>query len=211
MVFEDLLALLGREPLFDTGLLLAGDVNPNYVHRQLSQWVSTGKLWQLRRGLYAPAPPYQRVVPHPFLIANRLAPGSYVSLHSALAYHDLIPEHVAGVTSVTTRRPRQWTTPAGAFLFRHIRPRLLFGYEQRDVGDGQRAFIALPEKALLDLIYLQPAAGAAYLDALRLQNLDRLDPARLLSFAARFDAPTRRAAEAIVRLAAQERDSYEPL
>jgi predicted transcriptional regulator of viral defense system len=206
MVFEELLALLGREPLFETGFLLAGDVKPGYVRRQLSEWVKAGKLWQLRRGLYAPAPPYQRVVPHPFVIANRLTPGSYVSLQAALAHYDLIPEHVATVTSVTARRPGRWSTPAGVYSYRHLRPSLLFGYDSLPIGEGQTALVATPEKALLDLVYLQPGADvAAYVASLRLQNLDTLDRDRLKTLAERFAKPKlRQAADAIAALVEME-------
>lgn len=195
MIFEELLTLLGQEPLFESGFLLAGNTKPAYARRQLSEWVQTGKLWQLRRGLYAPAPPYQRVPPHPFLVANRLAPGSYVSLQTALAYYDIIPEHVAAVTSVTARRPGRWVTPAGVYLYRHVRPPLLFGYRPLAVGEGQTAFVATPEKALLDLIYLQPEADvAAYVASLRLQNLETLDLELLGGLAVRFAKPKLRQA-----------------
>ena len=92
MEFSSLLDIVGNEPLFGTEVLLAGDVSPVNIHRQLSRWVTAGKVYQLRRGLYSLAPPYQKVVPHPFLVANRLQPGSYISLQSALAYYGLISE-----------------------------------------------------------------------------------------------------------------------
>ncbi|MGQ9767067.1 MAG: type IV toxin-antitoxin system AbiEi family antitoxin domain-containing protein, partial [Anaerolineae bacterium] len=104
MEFSRLLTIIGEEPLFETGLLLAGEVDPNDVRRQLSRWVKAGRLYQLRRGLYALAPPFQKVKPHPFVVANRMARGSYVSLQAALAHYGLIPEAVPAVTSVTTAR-----------------------------------------------------------------------------------------------------------
>lgn len=212
MVFEELLSLIGREPVFESAALLAGDVKPAYLRRQLSAWVAAGKLWQLRRGLYALAPPYQRVQPHPFLVANRLMPGSYVSLQAALADVDLIPEHVAAVTSVSPRRPGAWSTPLGEFLYRHVRPDLLFGYELRPVGEGQAALVAKPEKALLDLIYLQPEADVAgYIASLRLQNLDRLDFGTLEALAGRFGKPKMRRAAKAVALEAERAGFFEPL
>jgi len=75
-------------------------------------------LYQLRRGLYALAPPYQKVKPHPFTIANRMVRGSYVSSQSALSHYGLIPEVVPVVTSVTASRRGQWETELGNFLFR---------------------------------------------------------------------------------------------
>ncbi len=80
MEFSDLLDIVQDEPVFDTGLLLAGDVNPREIRRQLSRWRQSGKIYQLRRGLYCLAPPFQKINPHPFLVANRLLSASYVSL-----------------------------------------------------------------------------------------------------------------------------------
>ena len=85
MKFGDLLSSVRDQPFFETGLLLSGDVDSNDVRRQLSRWVRSGRIRQLRRSLYMLVPPYQNVIPHPFLIANALVPGSYVSAQSALA------------------------------------------------------------------------------------------------------------------------------
>ena len=86
MNFTRLLELVGDEPVFDSAVLLAGPVNPADLRCQLSRWTKAGRLIQLRRGVYTLAPPYQKIKPHPFLIANRLLPASYVSLQSALDY-----------------------------------------------------------------------------------------------------------------------------
>lgn len=213
MFFEDLLTIVGREPVFNTGLLLAGDVNPDYLRRQLSEWVNAGKLWQLRRGLYAIAPPYQKVAPHPFLVANKLVPGSYVSLQAALSYYSLIPEHVAAVTSVTTGRPSERETPLGHFIYRHIQPDLLFGYERLQVGHQQYAFVATPAKALLDLVYLEPEGDSrAYLESLRLQNLDLFNVEQLQQVTEQAGKPKlQRAARLIGDQVTAEADAYEML
>jgi hypothetical protein len=181
MRFASLLAIVEDEPLFETGYLLAGDVDPADVRRQLSRWVKGGRLLQLRRGAYALAPPYRKVKPHPFLVANRLVRGSYVSLHSALAYHGLIPEHVPVTTSVTTGRPQRRENPLGSFEYHHVRKELLAGYRIERLGDGQEALVATPAKALADLVGLVPGADSkAYLSELRLQDLEKVDPTELL-------------------------------
>ena len=117
MKFVNLLDIVGDEAIFESGLLLAGKSNSGDVRRQLSLWVAGGKLYQLRRGVYALAPPYQKTVPHPFLVANQMVHGSYISLQSALAYYNLIPEYVPVTLSVTAGRPRKWETPLGSFAF----------------------------------------------------------------------------------------------
>ena len=189
MKFQDLVAIVADEPVFDTGLLLAGPVGPAHVQRQLSRWVRVGRVLQLRRGLYALAPPWRKRVPHPFLVANRLAPGGYVSGLSALAFAHAIPEYVAEVTSITSGRPHRRNLPLGRFSFRHLKAELRFGYRQMELGDSQQAFVAAPEKALLDLVHLQPGGDdRAYLQELRL-NFEALRLEALDALAARCGAP----------------------
>ena len=206
MEFTRLVETVGDEPAFETGLLLAGNVDPNDVRRQLSRWTQAGRLYQLRRGLYTLAPPFQKVKPHPFLIANRLVSNSYVSCQSALAQYGLIPEYVPVTTSVTTARPAHWDTPLGNFEFRHVKVEWLRGYRLTDLGRNQQAFVATPEKALLDLIYLQPGGDSPdYLRELRLQDLDRLDMAELQRQADLAESPKlRRATQAVRALAGSE-------
>lgn len=176
MKFERLLEIVDDEPLFESGVLLAGSVDRNDVQRQLSRWTSAGRLYMLRRGLYALAPPFQKVKPHPFVIANHLVRGSVVSLQSALAHYGLIPDLVPVVTSVTARRPARWQTPLGVYEFHHVKATWLTAYRLVEVSPGQQAFVATPEKALLDLAYLFPASdNPLYLRELRLQNLEGLD------------------------------------
>ena len=212
MEFEALLQIVGDDPVFDSSLLLAGKNDPKIVRLQLTRWVKSGRIYQLRRGLYTLAPPYQKTQPHPFLVANRLRRASYVSMQSALAFYGLIPETVHVVVSATTGRPERLTTPLGIFEFRHIKPDLLFGYQMVDLG-GQKALLATPEKALLDLVYLQQGgASAEYLQGLRLQNLDRLDMDRLAKQSLVFASPKMdMAAIAIRQLKQNETREYEEL
>ncbi len=177
MKWHELLEKVSHEPLFKTSLLAAGE-NMVQLRLQLSRWVKQGKIIQLQRGLYTLAPPYGKNTPQLFVIANALKPASYVSLQSALAYYNLIPEYVPEITSVTTQRPETIQTPLGKFTFRHIKKSLFWGFKYLDLTYQQFAFVAEPEKALFDLIYLTPDANHYhYLKELRLQHLDtfRLD------------------------------------
>ncbi|MFH1907445.1 MAG: hypothetical protein ABIL11_08725 [Chloroflexota bacterium] len=212
MEFASLIQIVGDEPLFETSLLLAGEVDGRDVRRQLSRWTKAGRLYQLRRGLYALAPPYQKVKPHPFLIANRMVRGSYVSCQSALAYYGLIPEYTPVTVSVCARRPGRWETPLGAFEFRHIKPDALRGYQRLDLGGGQAAFVASPEKAMLDLIHFTPRADTPeYLRELRLQNLERVSVDTLDRMAEQAQSPKLKRAVKIIAALAQAGSEYESL
>jgi predicted transcriptional regulator of viral defense system len=189
MKWRDLLALLGQVTVFESSMLLAGKDSPAEVRRQISRWVAAGRLHQLRRGLYALAEPHARERPASLALASRLHQPSYVSLQSALAYHGAIPEAVPVVTSVTTGRPRRFTTPFGQFVYRHIHLRLFWGYQEVVLGPGQAAYVAFPEKALLDLVHLTPGpARRRFVTQLRLSSR-ALDPARLEEFARRTEKP----------------------
>lgn len=171
MNFEELMALVADEPVFTSSFLLSGRMDDRQVRLQLSRWVKVGRVLQLRRGLYALAQPWRKVEPHPFLVANRVRRGSYVSLQSALAWHGTIPEHVPVVTSVGAGRPCGTGTPLGSFQFNYLAEGLRFGYEKTEVAPRQFAFVASPEKALLDLVHLTPGADSEdFLRELRLQN-----------------------------------------
>ncbi len=213
MKWNELLNAVGTEPLFETGLLLVGGVDRADVMRQLSRWVAAGKLVQLRRGLYAFAGSHAPGLrtPGPYEIANRLVPGSYVSLSSVLARAGLIPEHVPVVTSVTTGRPARYVTPLGTFVYRHVKSTMFWGLQTLDLGAGATAFAATPEKALIDLLYLEhDAADPAYLQELRVQNLDRLRLDLLETMAARCGV--KRVIRAVSLISAMARDedaSYE--
>jgi hypothetical protein len=112
-----------------------------------------------------------------------------VSLQSALAYHGVIPEAVPVVTSATTGRPRRFKTPFGEFMYRHVHPGFFWGYQELELEPGQPAYVALPEKALLDLLHLTPGPiRRRFLTELRF-SYGQLDPARLERFAKRTEKP----------------------
>jgi len=58
------------------------------------------------------------------------------------------------------------------------------------LSSGQQAYVAVPEKALLDLIYLTAGGETKeYLEELRLQNLEKLNRDTLEEYAAKSESP----------------------
>jgi predicted transcriptional regulator of viral defense system len=212
MDYNSLLKLVGVDPVFESSLLFAGNVDPKLIRIQLSRWVKSGKIYQIRRGLYSIAPPYQKSQPHPFMVANHLQKASYVSLQSALSFYGLIPEVVNITTSVSTGRPERLETPLGTYEFRHVKTELLFGYRMIELGE-QSALVAGPEKALLDLIYFQSGGNSlAYLKELRLQNTEKLDTNLLKKQSEKFNTPKQQnAVKKILQLLAGKSEEFEDL
>lgn len=189
MEFEKFIEKYRYLPVILTENLLAGVSDPGPIQVQMSRWQKTGKLIQLKRGIYILAEPYRKVEIFDAYLAAILKHPSYVSLEKALEYHHLIPEAVHVYTSVTTKRPGEFSTPMGRFHYQHIQTPLFWGYESVTMNN-QTAFMAHPEKALLDFFYFKGIkVTMEYLRELRLQNLEEFSLKRFLEYARRFKKP----------------------
>lgn len=189
MRWEEFVKITGKLPVIETEVLLAGMPETGAVKVQLSRWQKAGKLIQLRRGVYLLADAFRKVnINEPYL-SSVLKKPSYLSLEKALEYHNLIPEAVPVYTSVTTKRQGKFICPVGVFEYRHIKSSLFWGYTSVTLN-GQTAFIASPEKALLDFFYLQRRKiTMEYIQELRLQNINQVDLNKLLIYGRKFKKP----------------------
>ena len=189
MRWDTFLERFGAYSLIEPPMVYVGEANPEAIQAQLSRWVKAGRLIKLARGKYILARPYRRIEPPLEAIANRLVYPSYVSFERALAWYGLIPEAVPVVTSITTGRPCVIENVLGTFQYRHIQQQLFWGYEAITLQE-EACVIALREKAILDSFYFQRGvATLARIQEMRFQNLDTLDPDRLIAFAQRTKLP----------------------
>jgi len=128
---------------------------PDFDRNNFSNWIKRGLLIRLRQGYYS-FPEYLHKPGYSMYFANRIYRPSYISIHSALAFYGLIPEAVVQVTSVSTLKTASFSNPFGEYSYKSIANDLLFGYDLKPFADGRALQLALPEKALLDLLYLYP-------------------------------------------------------
>lgn len=113
------------------------------------------QLIRIKKGLFVVAPQEGIGTISRELIANHLYGPSYVSLESALSYHNLIPERVYSVRSVTMKRAKKYDTPLGVFDYRTVsRDYFSIGIQQQVTKDNTTFLIASPEKSLCDMIVL---------------------------------------------------------
>jgi hypothetical protein len=94
----------------------------------------------------------------------------------------------------------------GSYQFQRIRKDRFFAFNLEDLGEGQIAYMAEPEKALLDLVYLRSGGEEpSYLRSLRLQNLEGIDIGRLREIAQKYGSPKiTRAAENVILIKGEE-------
>jgi len=126
--------------------------DPDFHRQQLSDWLDRGYILFLTGGFYVLADT-QVDESYLFMLANRIYEPSYISRESALAYHLVIPESVLGVTSVSSRKTRQFDSQWGRFSYRSIKPVLMFGYRVVEQDNMIKYKIANLEKAVLDYLY----------------------------------------------------------
>jgi predicted transcriptional regulator of viral defense system len=146
------------------------------------------ELIRLRRGLYTLDIKYHREKLSQLVISNHLVPLSYVSLESALAFYNWIPERVMSITSVhTTKRKKSFTTFLGEFIYYSIpiNPDAFFvGVIRQEVGK-EAFFVASPLRALADYVYIRKVVqpNLDYLqNSLRIE-LEQLKTLKLVDFA----------------------------
>jgi len=122
---------------------------------KISEWIKSGELIAIRRGLYITGPETDLSIPEPFLIANHLRGPSYVTSEAALSFWGFIPERVYEISSVTLKTAKKFNTPVGRFNYQHLpSPYYSFGIESIQLTSKQTALIASKEKAVCDKIIL---------------------------------------------------------
>lgn len=175
-------------PLFETKelRLVLGDGFTGSMLNNLKNWVNKGHLIMLRRGLYAIADEVEEV--DSLSLATKLYHPSYVSLEKALNFYGIIPEAVFTVTSVTTRKTKEFVTQRGNFSYQKIKKEAFGGYETK--RSGKISFnMALPEKALVDFLYLKRNILNGELEQFRGYRFNEefpFDAQKLLDFAQVF-------------------------
>lgn len=141
---------------------------PNFDNGRSVDWQHKGFIVKLRRGYYCFAE-HEKGEHFLYFAANKMYAPSYVSLESALAHYDLIPEGVFTTISVTTKNTAAHATAIGNFAYRHMKPTLFFGY--RLLREGAFTIrIAEPEKVLLDYFYMNKLNTPEAIEAMRLNG-----------------------------------------
>lgn len=140
-------------PYFETKelrLILGSDFTATTLVN-LKNWMNKGYLTMIRRGLYALTEMKNKTDAMTF--ATKIYAPSYISMETALSFYGIIPEAVFTETSVTTKKTKTFKTPVGNFSYQKIKKEAFGGFETRKQA-GTSFNLALPEKALIDFLYL---------------------------------------------------------
>jgi len=125
------------------------------INDKINHLKQKGVLKPIKKGLYYHSSIISKNIISKELLANTILGPSYISLEYALSYHGLIPESVFQLTSVCTKRSKQYDTDLGIFSYKHIKKELFsIGLKIEQARNGV-FMIATKEKALCDMIYLK--------------------------------------------------------
>lgn len=127
-------------------------LDDSFYTQRLSEWQRKGYIKKITKEYYifADLDLNEQLL---FLIANKIYSPSYVSLEMAFSFYNLIPEAVYGITSVTSQKTHTFKTDFGEFIYRRMKPELIFGYKLFEYKN-QNYKLAEIEKTVLDYFYL---------------------------------------------------------
>jgi predicted transcriptional regulator of viral defense system len=145
------------QPVFRTAdVMVALDIQKSHASKLLDRLAQHGHVIRLKRGLWAIAESLEPLA----LVPHMTAPfPSYLSLQSALYYHDMISQIPEVIYCVSLARTRTYETPVATISVHHIPDSFFFGYEER--GE-HHVRMAVPEKALLDILYLSQSRSRLF-------------------------------------------------
>jgi len=145
------------QPVFRSAdVMVVLDIRKSHASKILERLARHGHVLRLKRGLWTLAEGLEPLALVPYMTAPF---PSYVSLQSALYYHDMISQIPEVIYCVSLARTRTYVTPAATISVHHIPAGLFFDYEER--GE-QHVRLALPEKALMDFLYLSQAKSRLF-------------------------------------------------
>ena len=178
-------------PFFRSNMFNHITDNVTLLRRQVSEWIKKGYVIQLKRGFYTLCEQDREVSLSSYYLANSLYSPSYISLETALSIYGFIPEQVNAITSVSSKKTQYFENTLGRFYYHHIKTNLYGGFIAKKDEYGNNFFIATPERAIVDFLYLK-TRGMDNIDAdvfdasFRFQNLETLNKSKLTTMAKQF-------------------------
>jgi len=117
-----------------------------------NRYAKKGVLIRVKRNMYLLAEKWRTLgQKQKFMLANYLQSPSYISLMTALDYYEITSQIQQNfIESIAIKRTKQVNIEKSTFSFSRINRNLFTDFEKQD-----DFFIALPEKALADAVYLK--------------------------------------------------------
>ena len=126
-------------------------ISPQSSKVSANRYVKQGLLTRIKRNIYVLKEKWNRLEgDEQFVLANLIQCPSYISLMTALNYYGITTQLQRDfIESVVLKKTKEIEIENAIFNYTKISPNLYFGFKKE-----KDFFIATPEKALLDALYL---------------------------------------------------------
>ena len=169
---------LEKHAVFDRSTVAGIVKGESYAGVLLHRLKKSGDILEIERNRYT-------VHRDPFLVASRISWPSYISIWSALRFHNMTEQLPQTIWTVTTRKRRNTAIDFAGTEIRFITAsqRFFFGYDKVNLR-GFDVFVADPEKSIIDSLLFRKVS-VSEVSSLITDNLRSLRTAKLLDYAIR--------------------------
>ena len=126
--------------------LIWEETDMNFVRKKLHRYVKAGKLYSVRKGIYTKDEKYEK-----FELATKIFTPSYISFETVLAKAGIVFQFY-GQIFVASYCTRTLTIDGQTYSLKKIRDSILT--DKTGLEEREGYFIASPERAFLDVVYL---------------------------------------------------------
>ncbi|KXB06372.1 hypothetical protein AKJ52_02290 [candidate division MSBL1 archaeon SCGC-AAA382C18] len=185
--YRDVVEDVKSKPVFGVDDLVREEVPRDYAKTLLYRLNKRNEISRIERNKYTARD-------NPMVIAPYLTHPSYLSLWTALRFHNITQQSPFAVEVVTSRSRynRELDFEGTKIRFYEVKPKMMFGYGY-EVYENDRVPIASPEKALVDGIYL----GVTPLEEVE-KVISNLNEKKLIDYASRAGRGVKSKVEEVV-------------
>jgi len=146
-----------------------------YARVYLNRLEKRGLVQKIQRNVYT-------VQKDPLIIASRIVWPGYISLWSALRYHNLTEQlpHEISVLTTSAKSRKIVSAMNTTIVFNRIKPEYFFGFSKVLI-EGFEVFMAEPEKAIIDAALLRKASFSEIYSILK-ENRGKISPDRIADY-----------------------------
>lgn len=148
--------------------LLWQEPDANFVRKKLYRYVKAGKLYSIRKGVYAKDKNYEK-----YELATKIFTPAYISFETVLASAGVVFQFY-GQVFVASYLTREFTVDGQVYALKKVKDSILTN--QIGIEVKENYFIASPERAFLDVVYLNKEYHFDNLSSIHWDTVDEILP-----------------------------------
>ncbi len=148
--------------------LLWQEPDVNFVRKKLHRYIKSGKLYSVRKGVYAKDKNYEK-----YELATKIFTPSYISFETVLTKAGVVFQFY-GQVFVASYLTREFTIDDQIYVLKKVKDAILTNQTGIDIKENY--FIASPERAFLDVVYLNKEYHFDNLSGINWDKVDKILP-----------------------------------